>query len=194
MKTIVIIMVIGLSTPLLAQYQDSIYTVEVVSTFSPLISFYKNPRYSGAANDATIGYGAAIRVMWFPARLLSVGIMSGYYFFAEDKVNLIGNLNKDINAKARLTAIPLQAVVSMQSHKFELGVGMGPYLMMTSIYYGRTANGKRSELGITPFASYVFRINDEIYLGTEIKVLYLSYRGILSILPSLTIHFDTYRY
>ncbi len=194
MKRIIIIVVIVLSNQIFPQYQDSIYTVEVVSSFSPLISFYKNPRYSSAANNATLGYGGTIRVMWFPGRLLAVGIMSGYCFFAEDNVNSVKSLNQSISAKAKLSAIPLMAVVSMQSSNFEFGVGMGTYLMMTSIYYGKTANGKRTELGISPFVSYVFRIKHGIYLGTELGVLYLSYRGILSIMPSLTIHFDAYRY
>ncbi|MCJ7553454.1 MAG: hypothetical protein MUO34_06170, partial [Ignavibacteriaceae bacterium] len=97
-------------------------------------------------------------------------------------------------ASASLSAIPLQVGVSMQSSEIEIGLGMGPYLMLSSIYYGRLSEGRRIELGITFFGSYRFALNEDIYIGPELRLLYLSYRGIISIMPSLSIRLETLRY
>jgi hypothetical protein len=194
MKKLMILLVVVLYKSALSQYQDSIYSVEIASTFSPIISLYDHPRYNGAANDATIGYGGTMRLMWFPARMLSVGIMTGYLFLVEDKISAPKSPDQKYSASASLTAIPLQVVVSMQNYNIELGLGMGPYLIMTTIDYGQKARGKRLELGLTAYTSYVFKVKDNFYIGPELKFLYLSYRGIISIMPSISIHFDAYRY
>jgi hypothetical protein len=194
MKKIIIIWVIIFCKPLLSQYQDSIYTVKIAATLSPIISFYGYPRYSGAPDNATLGYGASIKAMWFPGRMLSVGIMTGYSFLVEDKIATGNGIEQPVNATARLTAIPLQAAVSMQDNNFEVGIGMGPYLMLSTIDYGRTAKGKRFELGLTLFTSYVFEVNEQIYIGPELRALYLSYRRILSFMPSISVHFNVYKY
>jgi hypothetical protein len=194
MKKVIIILVIIFCKPVLSQYQDSIYTVEIAATLSPIISFYGYPRYTGAPDNATLGYGAAVRAMWFPGRMLSVGIMTGYSFLVRDKITTAEGMEEPVNASARLTAIPLQAAVSMQNNNFEVGIGMGPYLMISTIDYGRTATGKRFELGLTLFGSYVFKVNEHLYIGPELRALYLSYRRILSFMPSISVHFDVYRY
>jgi len=116
--------------------------------------------------------------------------MSGYSQISSDEFYD----SQGILASASLSAIPLQVAVSMQGKNFEFGLGMGPYLMLTKIEYGATAQGRRYELGITFFGSYLFTVNNNIFIGPELRVLYLSYRGILSVIPSLSIRFETLRY
>jgi hypothetical protein len=194
MKRTILILLLFFCKPLLSQYQDTMYTVELAATFSPIISFYEHPRYAGATENATLGYGTTVRAMWFPARMLSIGIMSGYLFISEDKISTVKGSNLTTEASAKLTAIPLQVIVSMQNYNIEFGLGMGPYLMMTEINYGTRATGKRLELGLMGYGSYVFKIWDRFCIGPEVRVLYFSYRGILSIMPSISIHFDAFRY
>jgi hypothetical protein len=116
--------------------------------------------------------------------------MTGYCQIAKDEFVVNGNEL----ASAVLSAVPLQLVVSMQSKRFEFGLGMGPYLMISTIKYGSEAQGRRFELGMTFLGSYLFSLNDHIYIGPELRVLYLSYRGILSFNPSLFIRFEIFRY
>ena len=194
MKKIIIILLLLFPASILAQYQDSVYTVEIVSSLSPSVSFFGYPRYPGAVRDASVGYGGVLRAMWFPGRMLSVGIMTGYYFLVEDKISSIPGQNSPVDATARLSAVPLQLAISMQQNNIELGIGMGPHIMMSTIDYGSPASGKRFELGLTFFGSYAFRIYNDIYIGPEFRILYLSYRRILSFMPSISFHFNLLRY
>jgi len=134
--------------------------------------------------------------MWHPGRMLAFGLMSGYLFIVEDeiKMNSILTQSQNYNASARLNAIPLQVVVSMQKNGIELGLGMGPYLLLSTIELGKTAEGRRFELGLTFFGSYIFPIGKQVFIGPEIRVLYLSYRGILSLMPSLNLRINAWSY
>jgi len=68
---------------------------------------------------------------------------------------------------------------------------MNIYLMDRS---GKTAKGRRFELGLTFFGSYIFPINEKVLIGPELRVLYLSYRGVFSVLPSFTLRINTWSY
>ena len=175
---------------------DSLYYIELNLTGSPLISFFEDERYPGAPDNSAFGYGMNFRVMWHPGRMLAFGLMSGYLFIVEDeiKMNSILTQSQNYNASARLNAIPLQVVVSMQKNGIELGLGMGPYLLLSTIELGKTAEGRRFELGLTFFGSYIFPIGKQVFIGPEIRVLYLSYRGILSLMPSLNLRINAWSY
>ena len=136
---------------------DSLYYIELNLTGSPLISFFEDERYPGAPDNSAFGYGMNFRVMWHPGRMLAFGLMSGYLFIVEDeiKMNSILTQSQNYNASARLNAIPLQVVVSMQKNGIELGLGMGPYLLLSTIELGKTAEGRRFELGLT-FLDHIF--------------------------------------
>ena len=175
---------------------DTLYHIEIHATGSPVISFFEDERYPGGSDYSAFGCGMNFRVMWHPGRLLAFGLMSGYLFIVEDEININSVLNEsqDYKAKARLNAIPLQLVVSMQKYEFEIGLGMGPYLLLSNIELGRTAQGRRFELGLTFFGSYIFPISEQVFIGPELRVLYLSYRGILSVMPSITLRINTWSY
>jgi len=168
---------------------DSLYHIELHVTGSPLISYFEDERYPGAPDNSAFGYGMNFRVMWHPGRILAFGLMSGYLFIVEDEINM--NYDK---ASARLNAIPLQVIVSMQKNDLEVGLGMGPYLLLSTIELGETAKGHRYELGLTFFGSYIFPIGGQVFIGPELRVLYLSYRGIFSLMPSITIRFNAWSY
>ena len=47
---------------------------------------------------------------------------------------------------------------------------------------------------MTLFASYVFPLGEHISLGPELRVVSLRYRGIVSVMPSLSFRIDPVRY
>jgi hypothetical protein len=167
-------------------YTDTVYTVEVNASVSPLLSIFREERYQGNESRSAPGYSYSLRSMWHPGRMLSVGIMLGYTSISRDESEM---------TYVHLAAIPLQVVVSMQANGIEVGVGMGPYLMISTIDGPDAVSiGRRSELGLTFMGSYIFKLSNYFSAGPELKVLYLSYRGIIAIMPSLTLQLKALRY
>jgi hypothetical protein len=173
-------------------YKDTVYHVELSGSTSGILSKFRDPRYNGAPDNIQFGYGIYVRAMWHPGRMLSMGFMSGFVYLSRDEFTPVNTTAG--NAFATLTAIPLQVAVSMQGRGIEIGLGMGPYIMKSTIEYGSTSIGRRIELGLTFYGCYKFPVTDNLSIGPEIKALYMSYRGIFSIMPSITLHLDAYRY
>ena len=197
MKILAIILFLtGISVSYSQISNDTTYSVELSATTSSSINFFRNDRYPGGPSGSSLGYGIFVRGMWHPGKLLAIGVMTGYLFVAEDNFT-IDNVylhSYGEEASANLGGIPLQIVISMQYEGLELGVGMGPYLMLTIIDYGPTAEAQRMELGLTFIGLYRFPLGDKFSLGPELRVLYLSYRGIISIMPSITLKLDLWSY
>lgn len=170
---------------------DTVYRVELTATMSPMVNLFRNPSVPGTSSRASLGGGIFVRGMWHPGRLLSVGFITGYMLIDHDEIPA-GSLTYN----ARLTAIPIQMAISMQKHNIEIGMGIGPYLMLSSIEGGTSppAYGSRFELGLTFFGSYLFSLNDFITIGPEFRVLDLRYRGIVSLMPSCSVRIDALRY
>jgi hypothetical protein len=176
---------------------DTIYQVEVSMTACPAVSAFRNPRVPGIENDPSLGYGLFVRGMWHPGRLLAVGLMTGYLSIARDEIPVEGALSEEFpDPTAHLSAIPMQIAISMQNKHLEVGMGVGPYLMMSGIDNGNgvSAQGNRVEFGVTLFGFYDFPLTDRMTIGPELRVLYLGYRGILSLMPSLSFRTDVLRY
>jgi len=197
MKTFIIIIIIAGFINIYPQTDvDTTYCVEISTTASSSINFFRDERYPGGPAGSSFGYGIFVRGMWHPGKMLAFGVMTGYSFVVDDEFtidNVYSNSYAE-KASANLAAIPLQLVVSMQYEGLELGVGMGPYLMLTTIDYGSTAEAQRIELGLTFIGLYRFPFCDNFYLEPELRVLYLSYRGIISVMPSITLQLDLWRY
>ena len=174
---------------------DTTYRVEVTATASPMLNFFRLPKVPGTDSKTSVGFGVSVRGMWHPARLLAVGFLTGYFLIAEDEI-LIAQPSSDLNYDATLAAVPIQLALSMQKAGFEIGMGIGPYMMMSTIGGGSSApvRGSRLELGMTLFASYVFPLGEHISLGPELRVVSLRYRGIVSVMPSLSFRIDPVRY
>ncbi len=200
---IVALIIAFLTLPEIALAQegvDTTFQVELTGTASPMFNFFRSPRVPGTVTDAAIGYGFSLRGMWHPSRLLSFGILTGYYVFCEDEFSVDPLLSEpsvlDLTYRARLSAIPIQLALSMQASGTEIGMGIGPYVMMSTIQGGSSprVDGSRLELGMTFFGSHVFALTDRLSIGPELRILYFRYRGILSIVPSCTFRFDAIRY
>ncbi len=174
---------------------DTAYRVEVTATASPMFNFFRLPKVPGTSSKTSIGYGISVRGMWHPARLLAVGFLTGYFLIAEDEIP-IAQPSSALNYDATLAAVPIQLALSMQKAGFEFGMGIGPYMMMSTIDggLGASVHGSRLELGMTFFASYGFPLGENCSLGPELRVVSLRYRGIVSVMPSLSFRIDPVRY
>ena len=193
---IIILFITVIATSYSQTDNDTTYRVEISTTASSSINFFRDERYPGGPSGSSLGYGMFIRGMWHPGRMLAVGFMTGYSFVASDEfiVDTIYSNPGEEKASANLAAIPLQLVVSMQYEGFELGVGMGPYIMKSTIEHDTKAEAQRIELGLTFIGLYRFPLGENFSLGPELRVLYLSYRGIISVMPSITLQLDLWRY
>jgi hypothetical protein len=174
---------------------DTVYSVELTATASPMFNFFRLPKVPGTTDESSLGYGLSLRGMWHPARLLAVGFLTGYCVIAHDEIAAGGEPGAT-QYDATLSAVPLQLALSMQKAGFEFGMGIGPYLMMSSIGGGEgdQVEGERLELGMTFFGSYTFSLGDMVRLGPELRVVSLRYRGIVSVMPSLSVRIDPVRY
>jgi len=184
-------------TPAMAQdTTDLVYSIEASASVSPIVSMFQEPRYPGATDELSYGYGGFVQVQWRPGRLVAFGIMTGWAFLAHDELPSNPTIDDEgpVTASATLTAIPLQVFVSMRSEHFKAGLGMGPYLMMSQLESDDVSKGSRFELGLTFVSSYVFPISSTLKIGPELRVLYLDYRGILSIMPSVVLTSTLYEY
>lgn len=196
-KTLKIYLIIVILSLLSASGKDlSDYEIDFNITGSPSFSIFKDDKIPGIEDKTSIGYGFTGRLMWHPGRNLSFGIMSGYLQLAYDKIEINPTLNDGRNTTvyATLKAVPLQFVVTTQKHGFEGGLGMGPYILISKIDYETIATSYRYELGLTLFSSYSFAIAKQLNLGPEIRILYLSYRGIFSIMPSFNARYTLWSY
>lgn len=174
---------------------DTLYQVEMTGTASPMINFFRAAKVPGTSSETSMGYGGSVRLMWHPGRLLSVGILSGYFVVARDEI-LVNGSSTHLMYTARLAAIPLQLALSMQKFGFEFGMGIGPYVMLSSIEGGNSApvQGSRFELGMTFFGAYGFPLTDALTVGPELRIVSLRYRGIISVMPSVSLRFTPLRY
>jgi hypothetical protein len=196
MKVAVITVLLCVSAPLWAQASvDSVYRVEVTGTASPMMNFFRAAKVPGTSSEFSLGYGLSMRAMWHPGRLLSVGLLTGYFVVSRDEISA-GGSPSHLLYTARLSAVPLQLALSMQKFGFEFGLAIGPYIMMSTIKGGNSVpvRGSRLELGMTFFVSYGFPLTEDLTIGPELRVLSLRYRGIISVMPSVSLRFTTLRY
>jgi hypothetical protein len=189
---IIILFIAGFITSHSQTDIDTTYRVEISTTVSSSINYFRDERYLGGPAGNSLGYGMFIRAMWHPGRMLAVGLMTGYSFVVGDEftVDSIYSTQSGDKASANLAAVPLQLAISMQYKGLEFGVGMGPYLMLTTIDYGSTAKAQRIELGITFIGLYRFSLGENFLLVPQLRVLSLSYRGIISIMPSIVLQLE----
>lgn len=174
---------------------DTTYAVELTATASPAFNFFRVPKIPETSGKFSVGYGFSLRGMWHPARLLAVGFLTGYCVIAEDEIEA-GAASSGENYHATLAAVPVQLALSMQKAGFEFGMGIGPYIMMSTIGGGSSAHvhGSRLELGMTFFGSYGFPLGENMRLGPELRVVSFRYRGIVSVMPSVFFRVDPLRY
>lgn len=174
---------------------DSTYQVEITATLSPAVNFFRGARVPGTSGSTSLGCGASVRVLWHPGRLLAFGLHTGCFLLANDEIGVVRGTST-LTYDATLYGIPLQLALSMQKHGFEAGMGIGPYLMISTIEGGNSApvRGQRLELGMTFFAAYTFALGDDLSIGPELRVVSMRYRGIISVMPSISLRTIPLRY
>lgn len=174
---------------------DSVYRIELIATASPMVNFFRSSKVPGTAGNVALGCGLSLRAMWHPGRLLSVGVLTGVFLLAEDDITVQGG-GTPLTYTARLTGFPVQLALSMGTAGLECGLGIGPYIMVSAIDGGGSGpvRGRRYELGMTFFGSYVFPVTERIMVGPELRVLSLRYRGIIAVMPSVSVQFTPLRY
>lgn len=196
MKAAIIIALLLASSGVRAQrLPDTTYQVEITTTVSPMFNFFRLPRLPGTESKVSTGYSISMRLLWHPGRLLSVGILTGYCVLAEDEINA-DQPSSALNYHSRLAAVPLLLALTMQKYNVELGMGVGPYLMMTSLQGGHSADvhASRLELGMTFFGAYMFSVSDAFTIAPELRVVSFRYRGIISLMPSCSFRYIPLRY
>jgi hypothetical protein len=174
---------------------DTTYRVELTTTASPMFNVFRTARIPGGASKTSLGYSITMRLLWHPGRLLSVGLLSGYCVLTDDEISTTeGPIQSTYHAQ--LAAVPLLLALTMQKYNFEIGMGVGPYLMMTTVQGGNSApaRGSRLELGMTFFGAYMFSLGENLTIGPELRVISFRYRGIVSVMPSCSFRFIPLRY
>jgi hypothetical protein len=174
--------------------EDSLYRIETHAEFGPLIShyIYGRPLPEGASPNV-IGYNSMIRVMWHPNHLLAVGILTGYQLLVAEKYSVPDSPSSGL-VQGSLHAVPLMIDETMQSEHFEAGVALGGYIITTKLIDVTTAQASRFELGMIGHASYYWSLRDNLALGPEVLLSWMSYRGIVSIAPQLQLKYVPFQY
>lgn len=183
-------------TDSLLQKDPGPYTVEASLSAGPMVSLFRELRSPVSSDGAVFGSSVFGRVMWHPSRLISFGVASGYVLFSrEDFSNIIPSLKDTVvPGSATITAIPLQVAGSMQKYGFELGIAVGPYLMMIELMDEDVTRASRFELGMTSFASYKWNLNDNLYIGPQLRCIYMAYHGILSFVAEFSVQYNVLTY
>jgi len=174
--------------------RDTMYRVELHAEGGPFISdFVRGRSLPLGAKNPTLGYNATFRVMWHPDHLLAVGILTGYQqIVAENYV--VPDSASSGQVKASLHTVPIMLDVSMQGKLFEVGVGLGGYIISTTLDDGRISHASRLELGAIFHAAHHWQITDNLFIGAEAILSMTSYRGILSVAPQIDVKYNLLTY
>jgi hypothetical protein len=175
---------------------DSLYTVEASASGGVGLSWFRDIRSPLSEREAVGSYATLVRFVWHPSRLLTMGLITGYVMFSSERFASHEIISSDSSSpsSATLSAIPMQAAFSMRSGGFEIGAGIGPYFMRSQIQDEDYTIGVRLELGITGYASYQWTVLDQLRLGPELTIIYMGYRGILSVIPQVKMSYTILQY
>ena len=172
---------------------DRTHKVEASLALGPMLSkFRETPPYEGASHFAW-GYNAIARVVWHPGNVLGVGLLSGHITFISQELYLPDSASDGL-VHARLSAVPTMIDVTAELLGFDCGLGLGGYVVSTLLTDVTTARASRFELGILGHFAYRWQVGDHVSIGPELLVNYLSYRGIFSASPHLSLEYDILAY
>jgi hypothetical protein len=82
----------------------------------------------------------------------------------------------------------------MQKHNIEIGMGIA--LCYDEHHRRRHERfcSRKPASGMTFFGSYIFSVSDNIKICPELRVISFRYRGIVSLMPSISFRLETLRY
>jgi hypothetical protein len=176
-----------------AQTPEQPWRLEATLTGGLGISNFSEKRSSVSPDELVYSPTIMARVMWHPGRLVAVGLASGYVGFSSEKFQFGTEGGRDIaTLNASLQGVPVHFAFSMQQWGAELGAGVGPYFMSSSINASDVgaSTGSRIELGVSSWVAYNFEVADRFFIGPELSMHFLSYRGILTLTPQVRFRYD----
>lgn len=183
------------SSRMMATVQDSPYRVELVgSVLAQATSFDVAPT-SLSATDRFTGSSLMGRAIWRPNHYLGVGLQTGYTTFSAEEFG--DQLPSTVaEAYASLRAIPVHIVLSMRAYGFEVGTGIGVYLLESvwRVNGEQRVNSTAGELGVSSWVGYDFPLLDKLSIGPEVHLHVLSGRGITALGAGFRMRYDILRY
>jgi len=181
-----VMVVVAWSTGL-AQDSTGLYRLRLSVSGGVQRSYFREQRAPGIESTQSNGASFLARGLWHPNHLLSVGLVSGYVTFAQDRTTAEGGQPVEL----ALTGIPLHIAFAMQTYGFQVGAGVGGYQLVssTSINGRDKTVGSQFELGVHAWLAYTLMLSDRLGLGAEVSTHTLSYRGITSIAPHLRLEY-----
>ncbi|MBK7106354.1 MAG: hypothetical protein IPH62_13825 [Ignavibacteriae bacterium] len=169
------IVIMFLSFPIILIGQNNNASYNIYTNLSFGYSYFASTISSKKLNR--FQPNAAIKIMWQPEHLLSVGIESGYFLlYTLEKDDFVDEEFGTTNVKVNMSAIPLFLAFSMKIYEnIELNGGIGGYLILTNVdafdnKIISTGWSTGYQLGI----NYLFPFSEKLNFGTELKTYYLS--------------------
>jgi len=122
-----------------------------------------------------MGFSGTVRLMWKPEYLVRAGLETGYTHIYTITTPPIVTSAGTSEAKGKLTAIPIQLLLSMPLWEdFELYGGAGIYIVNSHLEgFGTSLDQTVVSMGNTFALSYSRPIAQDMRLGTEVKWLYM---------------------
>lgn len=156
-------------------------------------SFFAQPRTQFDGGRTADGASLVIRALWQPEHLLSVGLVSGFTTISRDRLD---NPLGDGRVELTLSAIPLQMAFAMRFAGFEVGTGVGGFLLISTaaVRAETTTASSQFEIGVSAWLGYTVQLTDRLGVGGEVCLHNLSYRRVTSVAPQLRLRYDLFTY
>jgi len=122
-----------------------------------------------------MGFSGTIRLMWKPEYLVRAGLETGYTHIYTITTPPIATSTGTSEASGRLSAIPIQLLLSMPLWEdFELYGGAGIYIVNSHLEgFGTSLDQTVVSMGNTFALSYSRPVAEDMRLGTEVKWQYM---------------------
>lgn len=169
------------------------FRVEVSLEGGPMFSIFAKPTVSEGAPSTTVGSQVIGRVLWHPNRLLALGFASGYMVIRHESFT-VRDAGRRSDVEAWLTAVPLLVDVEMEWEHFEAGIGLGGFVLTSYVNDHSESYGTRLELATMYHIARRWYITPSVSIGPELVLNYMDYRGIVSVLPQVTLHSTLFTY
>ena len=157
------------TVPAKAQDRDSVYTLILYAGAGYTRNF--SPFGDAPAGLRRDGLGASVRVMWKPEHLLRVGLETGITQVYSVQRKGVQSPFGVTDFSSYLNAIPLALTFSMPlTNSLEGYIGSTSYLLFSKTEsYGNSTTGFMLSIGFSAGLTYLWMINDEWRVGTEVK-------------------------
>lgn len=144
---------------------------------------------------ASHGLAGALRLMWTPDHLLSVGLETGWYRVSQLDFPVPDSLPGPRQGQVVLNAVPVLLVFQMGKYGIEASAGLGYfyYMVNSSNAAGRTVSSDM-ELGWMMSAAYTWSLSERMGLGVGLKYYRITERYVGSLVPSVRFSYNLLQY